>query len=185
MHLLIDHYDSFTFNLVQAIAAQGREVQVRRNDRITLEEILSGPWETICLSPGPCSPRETGITPEVIRKGHGLLPMLGVCLGHQTIAYAFGGRVVRAGRIMHGKTSPIFHDGRTIYEGIAQPLRSRSLPFPDRGGGLPARLPGDKRPQRSGRNHGPAPSGLSAGRSAVSSGVHTDQGGKSLAAKFL
>lgn len=124
MHLMIDHYDSFTFNLVQAIAAQGHEIRIRRNDQITLEEILSGRWETICLSPGPCSPRETGITPEVIRKGHGLLPMLGVCLGHQTIAYAFGGRVVRAGRIMHGKTSPIFHDGRTIYEGLPNPFEA-------------------------------------------------------------
>ncbi|MBI5586577.1 MAG: aminodeoxychorismate/anthranilate synthase component II [Deltaproteobacteria bacterium] len=124
MNLMIDHYDSFTFNLVQVIAGQNRPVLVRRNDQITLEEIIAGRWETIFLSPGPCSPQETGITPEVIRQCHGTVPMLGVCLGHQTIAYALGGRVIRAGRIMHGKTCPIFHDGRTIYEGLPNPFEA-------------------------------------------------------------
>ena len=124
MNLMIDHYDSFTFNLVQVIAGQEREVLVRRNDQISLEEILSGHWDTIFLSPGPCSPQEAGITPEVIRRCHNTTPMLGVCLGHQTIAYALGGRVVRAGRLMHGKTCPIFHDGRTIYEGLPNPFEA-------------------------------------------------------------
>ena len=124
MHLMIDHYDSFTFNLVQAIAGQDRQVLVRRNDQITLGEVLSSDWETIFLSPGPCSPRETGITPEVIRKCYRTIPLLGVCLGHQTIAYAFGGRVVRAGRIMHGKTCPVLHDGRTIYQGLPNPFEA-------------------------------------------------------------
>jgi anthranilate synthase component 2/para-aminobenzoate synthetase component 2 len=121
---MIDHYDSFTFNLVQAIAGQDRQVLVRRNDQITLGEVLSSGWETIFLSPGPCSPRETGITPEVIRKCYRTIPLLGVCLGHQTIAYAFGGRVVRAGRIMHGKTCPVLHDGRTIYQGLPNPFEA-------------------------------------------------------------
>lgn len=124
MILMIDHYDSFTFNLVQLIAQQDRQVLVRRNDEITLETIGSTCWETIFLSPGPCSPRETGITPEVIRKYHGTIPMMGVCLGHQAIAYAFGGEIIRARRIMHGKTCPIFHDGRTLYEGLPNPFEA-------------------------------------------------------------
>ncbi len=124
MNLMIDHYDSFTFNLVQLISGQDRRVLVRRKDEITLEEIQASRWEAIFLSPGPCSPRETGQTPEVIRKCHETLPILGVCLGHQTIAYAFGGRVVRAKRIMHGKTCPIFHDGRTLYQGLPNPFEA-------------------------------------------------------------
>jgi anthranilate synthase/aminodeoxychorismate synthase-like glutamine amidotransferase len=124
MNLMIDHYDSFTFNLVQLISGQDREVLVRRKDEITLEEIQASRWEAIFLSPGPGSPRETGQTPEVIRKCHDAIPILGVCLGHQAIAFSFGGRVVRAERIMHGKTCPIFHDGRTLYQGLPNPFEA-------------------------------------------------------------
>ncbi len=106
MNLMIDHYDSFTFNLVQLISGQDRQVLVRRKDEITLEEIQARRWEAIFLSPGPCSPRETGNTPVVIRKCHETIPMLGVCLGHQTIAFSFGGRVVRAERDHARKNLP-------------------------------------------------------------------------------
>jgi len=103
---------------------RGDKVLVRRKDEITLEEIQASRWEAILLSPGPCSPREIGNTPEVIRKGHDTIPMLGVCLGHQTNAFSFGGHVVRAERIMYGQTYPIFHDGRTLYQGLPNPFEA-------------------------------------------------------------
>jgi anthranilate synthase/aminodeoxychorismate synthase-like glutamine amidotransferase len=122
MILMIDNYDSFTYNLVQYLGQLGEEVYVRRNDEITLAEIEDMKPEAIFLSPGPCSPQEAGITVDIVRAFHKGIPMLGVCLGHQAIASAFGARVVRAGKIMHGKTSPILNDGRTIFEGLASPF---------------------------------------------------------------
>ena len=122
MILMIDNYDSFTYNLVQYLGQLGEEVVVRRNDEITLTEIEDMKPEAIFLSPGPCSPQEAGITVDIVRQFHKGIPILGVCLGHQAIASAFGARVVRAGRIMHGKTSPILNDGRTIFEGLASPF---------------------------------------------------------------
>jgi anthranilate synthase/aminodeoxychorismate synthase-like glutamine amidotransferase len=122
MILMIDNYDSFTYNLVQYLGQLGEEVAVHRNDAITLDEIAKMKPEAIFLSPGPCSPAEAGITVDVVRTFHTKIPIMGVCLGHQAIGAAFGGQVVRAGRIMHGKTSPILNDGRTIFEGLASPF---------------------------------------------------------------
>ena len=122
MILMIDNYDSFTYNLVQYLGQLGREVVVHRNDMISIREIEELKPEAIFLSPGPCTPKEAGITVEAIRHFHREVPILGVCLGHQAIGYAFGAEVVRAGRIMHGKTSPILNDGRTIFRGLANPF---------------------------------------------------------------
>ena len=122
MILMIDNYDSFTYNLVQYLGQLGEEVAVRRNDEITLVEIEAMKPEAIFLSPGPCSPEQAGITCDVVRTFHTKVPIMGVCLGHQAIGYSFGGRVVRAGRIMHGKTSPILNDGRTIFKGLSSPF---------------------------------------------------------------
>jgi len=122
MILMIDNYDSFTYNLVQYLGQLGEETTVRRNDEITLAEIQAMGPEAIFLSPGPCTPEQAGITCDVIRVFHAQIPILGVCLGHQAIGSAFGGRIVRAARIMHGKTSPILNDGRTIFAGLANPF---------------------------------------------------------------
>ena len=122
MILMIDNYDSFTYNLVQYLGQLGEEVAVHRNDAIALDEIEAMNPEAIFLSPGPCSPEQAGITIDVIRRFHRRVPLMGVCLGHQAIGQAFGGRVVRAGRIMHGKTSPILNDGRTIFQGLPSPF---------------------------------------------------------------
>ncbi|MDP3098280.1 MAG: aminodeoxychorismate/anthranilate synthase component II [Syntrophales bacterium] len=122
MILMIDNYDSFTYNLVQYLGQLGEEVVVRRNDAIALDEIEAMAPEAIFLSPGPCSPEQAGITVDVVRRFHRSIPLLGVCLGHQAIGQAFGGRVVRAGRIMHGKTSPILNDGKTIFQGLPSPF---------------------------------------------------------------
>ena len=122
MILMIDNYDSFTYNLVQYLGQLGEETAVSRNDEITLAQIQAMGPEAIFLSPGPCTPEQAGITRDVVRTFHAQVPILGVCLGHQAIASAFGGRVVRAERIMHGKTSPILNDGRTIFAGLANPF---------------------------------------------------------------
>ncbi len=122
MILMIDNYDSFTYNLVQYLGQLGEEVTVRRNDEITLTEIETMNPEAIFLSPGPCSPAEAGITVDVVRTFHTKIPIMGVCLGHQAIGAAFGGRVVRADRIMHGKISPILNDGKTIFKGLPSPF---------------------------------------------------------------
>jgi len=124
MILMIDNYDSFTYNLVHCVAQFGPEVIVRRNDSISIEEIKNLRPAAIFISPGPRSPEEAGITVEAIRHFHPVIPILGVCLGHQAIGYAFGGEVVRAERIRHGKTSLIFHDGRTIYSGLPNPFEA-------------------------------------------------------------
>lgn len=126
MVLLIDNYDSFTYNLVQRIGeidARCR-VDVRRNDAVTLDEFDAMKPDHVIISPGPCTPNEAGVSMELIRHVAGRMPLLGVCLGHQCLAQAFGGRVVRAGRLMHGKTSPIEHDGRTVFAGLTNPFRA-------------------------------------------------------------
>jgi anthranilate synthase/aminodeoxychorismate synthase-like glutamine amidotransferase len=122
MILMIDNYDSFTYNLVQYLGQLGENVVVRRNDETTLEEIEAMAPEAIVLSPGPCSPEEAGITLDVVRRFHERIPILGICLGHQAIGQAFGGRVVRAERVMHGKTSPVVNDGRTTFRGMPNPV---------------------------------------------------------------
>jgi len=122
MLLMIDNYDSFTYNLVQYFLELRQEVIVRRNDAVNLEEIAAWEPDYLVISPGPCTPSEAGISLAVITAFAGQIPILGVCLGHQSIAQAFGGRVVRAGRLMHGKTSTISHDGRTIYRNLVNPF---------------------------------------------------------------
>jgi anthranilate synthase/aminodeoxychorismate synthase-like glutamine amidotransferase len=122
MILMIDNYDSFTYNLVQYIGQLGGEVAVHRNDKISLDEIRRLQPDAIVISPGPCTPKEAGISVELIRQFSSTIPILGVCLGHQAIGYAFGGEVVRAERIMHGKTSQIINDGRTIFQGLPNPF---------------------------------------------------------------
>jgi len=122
MILMIDNYDSFTYNLVQYLGELGAGIEVRRNDQTTLEEIERMAPERIVISPGPKTPTEAGICLELIKKFSGRLPILGVCLGHQAIGQAFGGKVVRAPQIMHGKTSEIHHDGKTIFAGLPNPF---------------------------------------------------------------
>ena len=122
MILMIDNYDSFTFNIVQYLGQMGENVEVYRNDKITIEEIKRLKPRAIFLSPGPCTPLEAGITVDVIREFYKDLPIMGICLGHQSIGYAFGGKVVRASRIMHGKISPIINDGKTIFAGLPNPF---------------------------------------------------------------
>ena len=120
MTLVIDNYDSFTFNLVQFLGELGVSITVRRNDEVTVEEIGAMRPDRIVISPGPCTPSEAGISVELVKAMAGRVPMLGVCLGHQSIGQAFGGRVVRAPYLMHGKTSAVRHDGRTVFEGLEQ-----------------------------------------------------------------
>ncbi len=119
--LLIDNYDSFTYNLVQAFLILGAEVEVIRNDEITIEQALAKDITHLCISPGPGTPHDAGVSIPMIRAFAGRLPIFGVCLGHQSIVEAFGGDVVRAPRLMHGKTSLVNHDGRTLFEGLDQP----------------------------------------------------------------
>ena len=124
MILMIDNYDSFTYNLVQYLRELGTQVEVHRNDRISLEEIRAMRPERIVLSPGPCTPAEAGICCDVIRAFGPSTSLLGVCLGHQCIGAAYGGRIVRAARLMHGRTSPIHHDGQTLFAGLANPFEA-------------------------------------------------------------
>lgn len=122
MLLMIDNYDSFTYNLVQYFLELGEEVKVIRNDKLTLEDIEVLAPEKLVISPGPCTPKEAGISVAAIQKFAGKIPLLGICLGHQAITEAFGGNVVRADRLMHGKTSPIEHDGSGLYQGLSNPF---------------------------------------------------------------
>lgn len=122
MILMIDNYDSFTFNLVQYFQQLGEEIVVRRNDELSLADIQALAPSRLVISPGPCSPNEAGISLEAIKAFAGKLPILGVCLGHQAIAQAFGAQVVRAKRVMHGKTSAIAHAGKGLFTGLNQPL---------------------------------------------------------------
>jgi para-aminobenzoate synthetase component II len=120
--LLLDNYDSFTYNLAQYLGQMGQELTVRRNDQITLDEIAELRPERILISPGPCTPQEAGISIPLIQRFAGEIPILGVCLGHQAIGAAFGGRVIRAKKLMHGKTSEIEHDGRGVFENLPKPF---------------------------------------------------------------
>jgi anthranilate synthase component 2 len=124
MLLMIDNYDSFTYNLVQYLGELGADVQVHRNDRITVDEIERLGPERIVISPGPCTPNEAGVSVETIRRFAGKVPILGVCLGHQSIGQAFGGRIVHAGKIMHGKTSMIMHADKGVFRGLPQPFEA-------------------------------------------------------------
>lgn len=121
---MIDNYDSFTYNLVQYFGELGEDVRVFRNNRITLAEIETLRPDRIVISPGPCTPNEAGISVEAIRHFAGKLPILGVCLGHQAIGAAFGGEIIRASRLMHGKTSRIYHDGKTLFAGLPNPFEA-------------------------------------------------------------
>lgn len=122
MILMIDNYDSFTFNLVQFLGELGQELVVKRNDEVTISDIENMKPDFLMISPGPCSPNEAGISMEVIKYFAGKIPIFGVCLGHQSIAQVFGGEVVRAERLMHGKTSLMHHDGKTIFSDIPNPF---------------------------------------------------------------
>jgi len=124
MLLMIDNYDSFTYNLVQYFGELGEKIQVFRNDKITVDEIRAMRPDRIVISPGPCTPKEAGVSIPLIQALAGTVPILGVCLGHQSIGAAFGGDVVRAARLMHGKTSMIHHDGRTIFAGLPNPFEA-------------------------------------------------------------
>ena len=124
MVLVIDNYDSFTYNLVQRIGELGATLEVYRNDKVTLAEIERRAPSHIIISPGPCTPKEAGISNDVVRHFAGQVPILGVCLGHQCIAHAFGARIERARRLMHGKTSMITHDGKTLFSGLANPFEA-------------------------------------------------------------
>ncbi|KUP20905.1 aminodeoxychorismate/anthranilate synthase component II [Paenibacillus sp. DMB5] len=122
MILVIDNYDSFTYNLVQYLGELGEEVKVHRNDEITIGEIEAMAPDHILISPGPCTPNEAGISLELLQHFKGVIPIFGVCLGHQAIGQAFGGNVIRAERLMHGKTSPIHHNGTSVFEGMESPF---------------------------------------------------------------
>jgi len=122
MLLMIDNYDSFTYNLVQYLGELGADVLVQRNDAITLDQVEAWAPERIVISPGPCTPAEAGISVPLIRRFAGRIPLLGVCLGHQAIGEAFGGRIVRAARVMHGKLDAVTHDGRGVFTGIPSPV---------------------------------------------------------------
>jgi anthranilate synthase/aminodeoxychorismate synthase-like glutamine amidotransferase len=141
MVFVLDNYDSFTYNLVQYLGELGAEVVVRRNDQTTVEELEALKPERIVISPGPCTPQDAGISIDVFRRCTGRVPILGVCLGHQALGAAFGGKVVRAPHLMHGKTSQVTHDGRTIFRDVARPFtatRYHSLIVEEKG--LPAEL---------------------------------------------
>jgi anthranilate synthase/aminodeoxychorismate synthase-like glutamine amidotransferase len=141
MVFVLDNYDSFTYNLVQYFGELGAEVVVRRNDQVSVAEVEAMHPERIVVSPGPCTPREAGISIELIRHFAGKVPVLGVCLGHQALGEAFGGTVVRAKNLMHGKTSEVVHDGKTIFAGLPSPMtatRYHSLVVQENG--LPADL---------------------------------------------
>lgn len=138
---VLDNYDSFTYNLVQYLGELGAEVEVRRNDQVTCEQIEEMKTDRILVSPGPCTPQEAGQSIPIIKHFAGKVPILGVCLGHQAIGAAFGGEVVRAANLMHGKTSQVEHDGKTIFRGVASPMtatRYHSLIVSEKG--LPKEL---------------------------------------------
>lgn len=124
MLLMIDNYDSFTYNVVQYLGELGADVHVVRNDEIAVADIEALAPEKIVISPGPCTPNEAGVSMEVIRTYAGRLPILGICLGHQSIGQVFGGKVVRARAVMHGKTSPIFHRGEGVFSGLSEPFEA-------------------------------------------------------------
>jgi anthranilate synthase/aminodeoxychorismate synthase-like glutamine amidotransferase len=122
MVFVLDNYDSFTYNLVQYLGELGAKVEVRRNDQLTVDDVEALRPERILISPGPCTPSDAGISVELIRRFAGKVPVLGVCLGHQALGEAFGGKVVRAKQLMHGKTSKVEHDGKTVFRGLTSPM---------------------------------------------------------------
>jgi len=122
MILVIDNYDSFTYNLVQYLGELGAEMRVYRNDEITVEQAVALNPEKVLVSPGPCTPKEAGVSRDIIREFGPRLPVLGVCLGHQSIGEVYGGKVVRADRLMHGKTSPMIHEGQSVFKGLPSPF---------------------------------------------------------------
>ena len=122
MLLVLDNYDSFTFNLVQYLGEFGLDVEVRRNDAISVDDVGTMAPDAVVISPGPCTPAEAGISVPLVRRWGSSIPILGVCLGHQAIVESYGGRVVRAGRVMHGKTSRVLHDGTGLFDGLESPL---------------------------------------------------------------
>ena len=122
MILMIDNYDSFTYNLVQYMGELGADIRVERNDRISIDEIESLAPKKIVISPGPCTPAKAGISVEVIKYFSGKVPVLGVCLGHQSVGAAFGGEIIKAGKLMHGKTSEVRHDGKTLFKNLPNPF---------------------------------------------------------------
>ncbi len=122
MVFVLDNYDSFTYNLVQYLGELGAKVEVRRNDQLTVEDVEALRPERILISPGPCTPSDAGISVDLIRRFAGKVPVLGVCLGHQALGEAFGGKVVRAKQLMHGKTSKVEHDGKTVFRGLSSPM---------------------------------------------------------------
>ena len=124
MLLMIDNYDSFTYNLVQYLGELGVDVRVYRNDQISVEQALALKPEHIVISPGPCTPKEAGISVPLIEQAAGIVPILGVCLGHQSIGQAFGGHIIKAREVMHGKTSAIHHEGQGVFSGLSQPLQA-------------------------------------------------------------
>ena len=132
--LVIDNYDSFTFNLVQYVGELGAKVEVFKNDVITVQGVRDHHPDALLISPGPCTPNEAGVSLALIEALGGTLPILGVCLGHQAIGQAYGGRVVRAGRLMHGKTSPILHDARGVFQGLPSPFATSTRPSRSRTG---------------------------------------------------
>jgi anthranilate synthase/aminodeoxychorismate synthase-like glutamine amidotransferase len=138
---VLDNYDSFTYNLVQYLGELGARVEVRRNDQVTVKDVEAMRPERIVISPGPCTPQDAGISLDLIRHFAGKTPLLGVCLGHQAIGAAFGGRVIRAPHLMHGKTSAVLHDNKTVFQGLPMPMtatRYHSLIVEEKG--LPAEL---------------------------------------------
>ena len=167
--LMIDNYDSFTYNLVQYLGELGAELEVRRNDAIDVAGVRAMAPQAIVISPGPCTPKEAGVSVPLLRAMAGELPILGVCLGHQCIGEAFGGKVVRAGRLMHGKTSPIVHDGRNIFAGLPNPfdaMRYHSLLVD--ADSVPS-CSGGQRAHCRGRDHGAC--GIARSRSRASSSI--------------
>ena len=179
---VLDNYDSFTYNLVQYLGELGAEVEVRRNDQVTVAEVDAMRPERVVISPGPCTPHEAGISVDLIRHFAGKAPVLGVCLGHQAIGEAFGGRVVRAANLMHGKTSAVVHDNRTVFRGLPMPMtatRYHSLMVEEKGS---ARGFGSQRMDHRKRwkphHHGTAPPPLCGRGRAVSSGKRADRRGK-------
>jgi anthranilate synthase component 2 len=124
MLLMIDNYDSFTYNVVQYLAELGADVQVYRNDEITVEDIEALNPERLVISPGPCTPNEAGISMAAIRHFAGKLPILGICLGHQAIGQVYGGNIIRAGQVMHGKVSPVYHEDKGVFRGLSNPLQA-------------------------------------------------------------
>ena len=184
MILVIDNYDSFTYNLVQYLGELGAELQVVRNDQTTVEAIEKQAPERIVISPGPKTPSEAGICLDVITAFAGRIPILGVCLGHQAIGQAFGGQVIRAPQLMHGKTSEIQHDGKTIFAGLPNPFpatRYHSLIVARET--LPACLEISASHLRR-AHHGAPPQGDESGRRAVSPRVNPDQRGQATLGKF-